>query len=260
MTGAGIIGQIELPTTYGNDTSVFLGDKGPGYPPTLYPNLTYDTSPGFGARYGDLALDNNATLLLGPLFLKSNSSILSITVPVNNNTSRVDILGWLTVVLDAKALHEVSGSRVGLGSTGEVLIIGPSGQPDNMFAEKVDGRSEAQNADVPVQFMLPPYSNRHPARIHHPSLPFPMKDYPAVLTAWSDINGQLNNAGVLMSTHNEEGRKIAVGYARVDSNVVNWVISFGQAHSEVFAPINKLRRTIIASIFSVVGAIMLVCL
>jgi osomolarity two-component system sensor histidine kinase SLN1 len=166
----------------------------------------------------------------------------------------------VTVVLDAKALYDVVGSRVGLGSSGEVVIIGPGGRPDNLFAEDVDGRSEAQNANVPLQFELPPTSNRHPTRAQNPYLPFPMSQYPAVLRAWSDINGQLNNAGSLGSTHNEEGRKISVGYARVDSNVVDWVLVFGQSHVEVNAPINQLRRTVIASIFSVVGAIMIICL
>jgi osomolarity two-component system sensor histidine kinase SLN1 len=261
LTGTGISGNIVLPTTYENGTPVMLGDDGPGYPPQLYPNLTYDqTSDAHNAFYADKLLDHNSTLLLGPLFLRSNSSLLSLTVPINNNTSRIDILGWLTVVLDAKALYEVVQSRVGLGKSGEVVIIGPGGRPDNLFPEDVSGRTEAQNANVALQFVLPPYSNRHPTRANDPYLPFPMKDYPAVLRAWSDVNGQLNNAGGMMSTHNEEGRKISLGYARVSSNIVDWVLIFGQSHSEVVAPINQLRRTVIASIFSVVGAIMLVCL
>jgi osomolarity two-component system sensor histidine kinase SLN1 len=68
---------------YENGTPVLLGDDGPGYPPQLYPNLTYGDPPSDNnyAHYGDLLLDNNATLLLGPLFLKSNSSLLSLTVP-----------------------------------------------------------------------------------------------------------------------------------------------------------------------------------
>ena len=262
LTGDGVAGKIVLPSKYENGTSVLLGDAGPGYPPQLYPNLTYSdqTSDVQYAFFEDKRLDNNSTLLLGPLFLKTNSSLVSLTIPINNNTSRIDILGWITIVLDAKTLYDVVGSRVGLQKTGEVLIIGPAGRPDNLFLDNVDGRSESQNANVQLQFVLPPTSNRHPARAKNPYIPFPMKDYPAVLHAWSDINGQLNNAGGLMSTHNEEGIKISVGYARVPCVLVNWVLVFGQAHSEVVAPINQLRRTVIASILSVVGAIMIVCL
>jgi osomolarity two-component system, sensor histidine kinase SLN1 len=261
LTGSGLAGKIQLPTTYANGTPVFLGDAGPGYPPQLYPNLTYGSqSSGLNnAVYDNKTLGYNSTLLLGPLFLHINSSLISLTMPINNNTSRTDILGWLSVIVDAKALYDVIGSRVGMGSSGEVVIIGPAGRPDNLFADEIDGRSEAANGDVQLQFVLPPTSNRHPSRVDNPYLPFPMRDYPAVLRAWSDDNGEINNAGGLMTTHNEEGVKISLGYARVPSDVVDWVLIFGQARSEVYAPINQLRKTVIASIFSVVGAIMIVC-
>lgn len=262
LTGNGVNGKITLPSNYSNGTSVMLGDGGPGYPPSLYPNLTYgdQTLSNHDAFYENELLDNNTTLLLGPLFLHSNSSLISMTLSINNNTSRIDVLGWLTIVLDAQALYDVVESRVGLGKSGEVVIVGPAGRPNNLFAEDVSGRPESQNANVPVQFVLPPYSNRHPLRANDPYLPFPMEAHPAVLHAWSDMNGQLNNAGGLMSTHNEENRKISVGYARVDSDLVDWVLIFGQSHSEVVGPINQLRRTVIASIFSVVGAIAIISL
>ncbi|KIY04087.1 uncharacterized protein Z520_00779 [Fonsecaea multimorphosa CBS 102226] len=261
-TGRGAARQIVLPFTYSNGTAVLLGDSPSGYPPQLYPNLTYGDQPSDTtfALYEDKTLYNNSTLFLGPLFLRNksgNSSLISFTVPVNNNTSRTDVLGWLTVVVDGKALYDIVESPVGLGKTGEVVIIGPA-RPDNLFADNVDGRSNAENAEVPLQFVLPPYSNRHSLRAKDPYLPFPMKAYPAVLRAWSDETGEINNAGALMSTHNEQNKGISAGYARVSSNVVDWVVVFGQAHSEVVAPINKLRDTVLACIFSVVGAVLIV--
>ncbi|OAP62757.1 hypothetical protein AYL99_01984 [Fonsecaea erecta] len=259
-TGRGAASKVVLPFTYSNGTAVLLGDGDDGYPPQLYPNLTYGDQPSdttFVAYEGKL-LYNNSTLFLGPLFLHhTNSSLVSFTVPVNNNTSRTDVLGWLTVVVDGKALYNIVESPVGLGKTGEVVIIGPA-RPDNLFADDVAGRTKAENADVPLQFVLPPYSNRHPLRAKDPYLPFPMEDYPAVLRAWSDMTGEINNAGALMSTHNEENKKISAGFARVSSDLVNWVVVFGQAHSEVVAPINHLRNTVLACIFSVVGAVLLV--
>lgn len=163
------------------------------------------------------------------------------------------------MVLDARVLSSIVTSRVGLGRTGEMVIIGPD-EPNNLFADPVDGRPESQNAEVPLKFVLPPTSNRHPSRAKNPYLPFPMGDYPAILKAWSEENGELNNAGSLMSTHNEENRHIAVGYARIPTDVVDWVVVFGQAYSEVVSPINKLRNTVLACIFSVVGAIIIICL
>ncbi|KIW90981.1 uncharacterized protein Z519_08764 [Cladophialophora bantiana CBS 173.52] len=258
-TGRGAARKIVLPFTYQNGSAVLLGDSGSGFPPQLYPNLTYgdELSNPIFAIYEDKLLYNNSTLFLGPLFLHSNSSLISYTVPVNNNTSRTDVLGWLTVVVDGKALYDIVESRVGLGKTGEVVIIGPA-RPDNLFADEVDGRSKAENANVPLQFVLPPFSSRHPLRAKDPYLPFPMGDFPAVLRVWSDDTEQINNAGALMSTHNEENKQISAGYAKVSSPIVDWVVVFGQAHSEVVAPINQLRNTVLACIFSVVGAILIV--
>ncbi|KIW33413.1 uncharacterized protein PV07_00265 [Cladophialophora immunda] len=258
-TGKGAASKIVLPFTYKNGTAVLLGDIGSGCPAQLYPNLTYGDQPSDTTFviYEDKLLYNNSTLFLGPLFLHSNSSLVSLTVPINNNTSRTDVLGWLTVVVDGKSLYDIVESPVGLGKTGEVVIIGPA-RPDNLFADDIYGRSESENAEVPLQFVLPPYSNRHPERAKDPYLPFPMQDFPAVLRAWSDINGEINNAGALMSTHNENNKKISAGYARVSSDVVDWVVVFGQAHSEVVAPINDLRNTVLACIFSVVGTVIII--
>lgn len=163
------------------------------------------------------------------------------------------------MVLDARVLYSVVTSKVGLGHTGEMVIIGPH-EPENLFDEKVDGRTESQNAEVPLQFVLPPTSNRHPMRTKNPYIPFPMRDYPAVLKAWSSASGEINNAGSLMSTHNEENRHISVGYARIPTEVVDWVVVVGQAYSEAMAPINKLRNTVLACIFGVVGGILIICL
>jgi osomolarity two-component system, sensor histidine kinase SLN1 len=87
-----------------------------------------------------------------------------------------------------------------------------------------------------------------------------MSQYPAVLDAWSNINGELNNAGAMLSSHDEENYPISVGYARVNSSVVDWILVFAQSHGEVVGPIHNLRNTILASIFGVVAAIFVVSL
>jgi hypothetical protein len=131
---------------------------------------------------------------------------------------------------------------------------------DNLFPVNVDGRSASQNADVPVAFVLPPPYQRHPTRAKDPYLPFSMSAYPAVLDAWSNINGELNNAGAMLSSHDEENYAISVGYARVNSSIVDWILVFAQSHSEVVSPIHNLRDTILASIFGVVAAIFVISL
>ena len=81
---------MQLPTSYPNGTKVFLGDPGLGYPTSLYPNFTWSTETGnvTYVSYENRKLYYNGTLLLGPLYLDTKSALLSMTVAVNNNTSR----------------------------------------------------------------------------------------------------------------------------------------------------------------------------
>ena len=44
---------------------------------------------------------------------------------LTNNSKPLDILGWLTVIMDAKLIQEVLVSGEGLQNTGETLLIGP---------------------------------------------------------------------------------------------------------------------------------------
>ena len=264
-TGEGAVGTVTLPQSYGNGSEVYLGDAGLGYPPQLYPNFTWSdrTQNVTHISYNDRRLYYDSTLLLGPLYLDTDSALISMTVAINNNTSRTDILGWLTVVLDARILYNVANDPVGLGRTGEVLVVSAI-LPDNLFAQPVQGRPASENADVPVNFILPPASNktldnRHSVRKTQPHLPFPMKDFPCVLDAWSKVNGQLNNAGSYISTKNEQGKHISCGYAQVRSDVVNWIVVLEQSYGEVIAPIHRLRNAVLICIFSVLGAIIFVC-
>ena len=156
----------------------------------------------------------------------------------------------------------------GQGKTGEVLLVGPLMQ-SNLFPTPVKGRSASANADVVVDFVLPPPNNaqlgfRHNLRAWYdqggdPDLGFDMHQYPAVLDAWSKISHEINNAGSYVSTFNEEGIRVSVGYAHVDSDWVEWVLVFEQSYGEVIQPINQLRDIVLACVFSVVGAIIVVC-
>jgi osomolarity two-component system, sensor histidine kinase SLN1 len=87
-----------------------LGDPGLGFPPTLYPNLTYvpttepdptDQSTNLTRVFAfpDLELSNLSSLLLGPLQVNETFAMVSLTLPIINNTSNVNILGFLTYVI-----------------------------------------------------------------------------------------------------------------------------------------------------------------
>jgi len=84
-----------------------LGDPGLGYPPMLYPNLTYqpttevdptDNTTNLTKVYAfpDLQLNASSVVFLGPLQVNASFAMVSLTLPIINNTSNVDILGYMT--------------------------------------------------------------------------------------------------------------------------------------------------------------------
>ncbi|KAK3078646.1 hypothetical protein LTS18_006987, partial [Coniosporium uncinatum] len=108
-TSDGTFKTIALPYTYPNGSSVYLGDNSTyGFPAWLYPNFTYtesltDSRP----VYDGEVLDADSALLIGPWVLNDTFSLVSLTLPVINNTSNTDILGYLTAVLDGRYISDV---------------------------------------------------------------------------------------------------------------------------------------------------------
>ena len=259
VTSDAIADQIVLPYTNADGSPVYLGESGLGYPPNLYPNLTYhstavnSTYNASHAFFDGLEVGIDRPLVIGPWAINSTTSLMSITISMNNNTSRSDVLGYLTVVLDASMLYSITTSPEGLDDTGEILIIGPN-TGNNKFASDdiiLDrDRLRTQN----VRFVLSPQSNttlqdRHNFRSFgsgDPSLPFRASEFPAVIDAWTKDNNAINNAGALLATHNEQDKLISAGYARVNTQMVDWVLVFEQSHDEVYAPVVRLRKIVLA--------------
>jgi osomolarity two-component system, sensor histidine kinase SLN1 len=84
-----------------------LGDEGLGFPPALYPNLTYaptaqvdPTDPTTNLTtvyaFANFTLGATSYLLLGPLQVNSSFAMVSLTLPMINNTFSADILGYMT--------------------------------------------------------------------------------------------------------------------------------------------------------------------
>lgn len=260
VTGDGISGNIGLPYFDDNGTQVMLGDPGLGYPPNLYPNLTFTSSVvnstynASNAFYNGLPLFSDSTLVIGPWSLNQSFSLLSITVAINNNTSRTDILGWLTVLVDCRMLYNIVNSPEGLDTTGQVLIVAPN-QPNNLYRVNPKTAPASALGDQEVKFVLPPQNNatlgnRHLDRAYNstggPELPFQMKSFPAVLNAYTKDSHAVNNAAAMINSHNEEGKEVSVGYAVPNSAMVDWILVFEQSHHEVTAPITHLRNVLLA--------------
>lgn len=271
-----IADAIPLPFLDPNGTSVYLGDNGTGYPVELYPNLTYtstvinSTFNQSDAFWNGVQLYDNSTIFLGPWLLNGSFALLSLTVPVVNDTSRADILGWISIILNAESIFSIEQSVEGLGDTGQILIVAPSTSTQKLptdvqaIGSTTANRTAARTQDV--QFVLPPTQNssrstRHSTRAYGmPNLPFQMQTYPGVLDAYTSNVGSRNNAGSLISTKNEENDHVSIGYALPMSPLVDWALIVEQAYGEVIAPIHRLRNVLVACVFGTVGAILLLLL
>ncbi|KIH93127.1 osomolarity two-component system, sensor histidine kinase SLN1 [Sporothrix brasiliensis 5110] len=281
VTGNGI-GSIELPYENGNGSRVYLGDPDLGYPPTLYPNITYNdtgmpssidnTTNAFTATaFPDVKLTNNGGLLLGPLIINSSFALVSLTVPIRQN-SNTFLLGYMTVVASATSLIDTQTTPEGLGQSGVVLIVGPN-TPWNRF-NLTDPASN--NTYVPedrddfgeneVHFILPPIASASGADRHNNydfksgsyTDTFKMSKYPSVLDAFAEQTNTVNNATATLSTTNEQGYDVAVGYARPQSTLVTWAVLVEQAHSEAYAPVVTLRKILLGTVFGTAGFVILV--
>lgn len=252
---------LELPLRNEDGSPVYLGDEGLGYPPALYPNFTYSTGQ-YNATYNDARVESNGIelnyashpLLLGPWEVSDTLALVSLTMPVVNNTSAVDVLGWLTVVMNARLISQVMQSTEGLDDTGQTIIVGPADNA-NLFSPEALAASSAKSEEV--MFVMPPTSintNRHKKeRGDAPHAPFNASEYPAIERALGLDTSQEDLSGSLISTHNEHGDAVSVGYAIPQSDLANWVVLVEQAKSEVWQPIDHLRDVLIACVFSTAG-------
>lgn len=257
-----------------------------GYPPSLYPNMSYvdlrynttlprtrpgfeipafaaEPVPGFTLNHIHDRLDSQGNgLLLGPLVVNETTALISVTVPVYSNYDEL-ILGYLTIVAMASSLVDVRDSREGLGKSGVVLMVGPT-SPSNHFAV-VDLASNgtyepdrARFADLPVHFLLPPNTPkdqrvRHEGRVYESGTadaPFLLKQYPAALDSLGNTNDAINNASAILKTRNEEGIKVSVGYARTQSVLSDWAIVVEKSRAESYGPISTLSTILLCTVFA----------
>ncbi|KAL4928998.1 putative sensor histidine kinase/response regulator TcsB/Sln1 [Aspergillus undulatus] len=259
--------DITLPFEQPNGTAVMLGDEGLGYPPSLYPNLTQGANSDGIYAFGDVPITMSRPLLLGPLATNISFSLLSLTVPIINNTSAADVLGYITVVSSAANLQEVLSSRQGLGKTGQVLLLSPS-RPDNRFASgtgpatatsapHTEGLAEQQVRYVFEPTPLPGQLMRHSAALSS-GASFPLREYPIALETLGQPYEKVNDSVTRLSTRNENNSHVAVSAIQQRSDLVEWVLIVEETHGDAFSPVARLRRIILACVFGIMGGIILV--
>lgn len=276
--------EIRLPyeTTRSGDAAT-LSDSSAGYPPELYPNITYvnldrvnnirPNATAYAAEaFPGVRISRDGGLLLGPTVLNETTALMSISIPIRDNDDNF-ILGYMTVVALASSIISVRDSREGLDSSGMVLVVGPD-TPWNRF----DASEPASNAtykpdkeqfgNVEVHYVLPPVMNNKTRGRHEELLSkdgvnhenFQLKDYHAALNAFAEQVDTVNNASAILGTKNEQGVEVAVGYARTQTPLVNWTVIVEKSKHEAWQPIQTLQNILLGTVFATAGCLTLLIL
>lgn len=232
---ANTVSNVVLPYKTQSGETVTLGDP-EGFIPQLYPRFTLEatsynaTLDTYKAHFNGRTIDRTSYLLSGPYRVNDTLSLVSITLPIINNTSSIETLGWLTTVLDASLITTVVDALEGLDESGLTLLFGP-GDPTNIFPSGYlyDAAHIDAPDDVNVRFLVPPTPRESIDRhdIANTSLdppPFSWKKFPAIRTGFSHPTGTTNNAGSIIYTNNEDGERVSVGYAVISSPMVDWMV------------------------------------
>jgi osomolarity two-component system sensor histidine kinase SLN1 len=268
---------------YPNGTQVYLGDDGLGYPAALYPNISYTTLPGtkdpadmtktatLVTAFADFPLNQSAVLVLGPLQVNSSYALLSMTLPIIDDQNKDVVLGFMTVVAACTSLIDVVNSREGLARTGVTLLLGTR-RRENQFpyqarpATATKEPDEDDLGDAVMKYVFPPNAtqgrDRHTAYLanitRYGASNFTVREYPAAVRGFGQWNNQVNQAGSMLSTKNENNVSVSVGYARPQSSLVDWLLIIEMSHLEAWEPVQKLRMIVLACVFGSIGLILLV--
>lgn len=283
VTGAGVgnaTDNIRLPYLAPDGTRVNLSDTEYGYPPSLYPNITYtnlgypnpyvQSTPAFGAyAFPNVNLSTGGGLVLGPMVINETFALLSLTIPVRSFAISGFLLGYMTLVVSAGSLSAIQMSPEGLGSTGVMLLVGPA-NPSNRFNVSQPASNDTYTPtqpsfkNTPVRFVIPPVpvpgqADRHSRRNYNDgnyyARPFPLYQFPSLTKVYTRKLSPLDNSTVDLSTTNEQGIAVAVGVARPATTLVNWAIVVEKAKNEAYEPIDKLRDILLGCVFGTAGLV-----
>lgn len=174
------------------------------------------------------------------------------------------------MVADASSVCNVLSTPEGLDTTGIALLMGPA-RPQNIFAPNQRPSNSTYTADESslssalVHYVFPPMpvngqADRHSVYNSESNPSFPLSEYPAILRLFSTNNEAIDNSSSLLTTTNEQGVTVAVGFARPQSHLVDWALIIEQSHDEAWSPVERLQHILLACVFGTIGLIMLLVL
>ncbi|KAJ6264365.1 hypothetical protein Dda_0510 [Drechslerella dactyloides] len=219
-------------------------------PDLLYPRASNvsETSSDRIAMFNQYSIEARRSLLLGPVMVNSTYYILSFTVPVHNTTGNGVLLGFWTVLLDAKLLVDIVNTTQGMGDTGQTLLVGP-----NTITNVFEPNDRVFTDDTEFRYLLPPALT--------PTLfgtVEKMGSFQAVKACYLNAN-ESEDAIAELDTRNAQNQRVSVGFSIIGSSTkfADWALIVEMQNSEIYAPISKIQQLLIATVFGVVGGILL---
>ncbi|KAK6522508.1 Histidine kinase [Arthrobotrys megalospora] len=219
-----------------------------GFPDELYPRASVisNTSAEKLGLFNQAFIENHQSLLLGPVQVNSSYYMISFTVPVHNQTRA--LIGFWTILLDAQLLVDIVNTTQGMGDTGQTLLVGP-----NTITNIYEPRDRELTDETEFRYLLPP--------VRTPELygtVDKMGNFQAVKKAYFNVNAS-EEAVAELDTRNTQGQRVSVGYGIVGSanKFADWALIVEMQNSEIYAPISKIQQLLIATVFGVVGGILL---
>ncbi|KAK6340469.1 Histidine kinase [Orbilia blumenaviensis] len=219
-----------------------------GFPDELYPraSIISNTSAEKLELFNQAFIENHQSLLLGPVQVNSSYYMISFTVPVHNSTR--NLIGFWTILLDAQLLVDIVNTTQGMGDTGQTLLVGP-----NTITNIYEPRDRELTDDTEFRYLLPP--------VRSPELygtVDKMGNFQAVKKAYFSVN-DTEEAVAELDTRNTQGQRVSVGYGIIGSanKFADWALIIEMQNSEIYAPISKIQQLLIATVFGVVGGILL---
>lgn len=219
-----------------------------GFPDELYPRASVisNTSAEKLMLFNQEFIESHQSLLLGPVQVNSSYYMISFTVPVHNSTR--NLIGFWTILLDAQLLVDIVNTTQGMGNTGQTLLIGP-----NTITNIYEPRDRELTDDTEFRYLLPPVRTPELYRTVDK-----MGNFQAAKKAYFNTNGS-DVAVAELDTRNTQGQRVSVGYGIIGSvnKFADWALIVEMKNSEIYAPISKIQQLLIATVFGVVGGILL---
>ncbi|KAF3907657.1 hypothetical protein AA313_de0206233 [Arthrobotrys entomopaga] len=223
-----------------------------GLPDKLYPRASNisTTAPSKLAMFNEESIESRQALLLGPVQVNTSYYMVSFTVPVLNTTGNRVLLGFWTILLDAQLLVDIINTTQGMGTTGQTILVGP-----NTITNVFEPNDQNFNDTTEFRYLLPPV--RTPDLYHTVDT---MGSFPVVKSAYLNADETDPDAIAELDASNPSGERVGVGYSVINfsnRHFADWALIVEMQNSEIYAPIAKIQQLLIATVFGVVGGILL---